>query len=79
MRNRIVTVLLIAALLLSSLTLPAAAAGDVAVIGTTGYSSLQAAVDAYGQLSSIFLLHHLLFSFILCNYLSYKKETYKQI
>ena len=47
MRNRIFTVFLAAALLLSCLTLPAAAAKDVATIGTTGYTSLQAAVDAY--------------------------------
>ena len=52
MRNRIFAIFLTAALVLGCLTLPAAAADDVAVIGTTGYTSLQAAVNDYKDAST---------------------------
>ena len=52
MRNKVFSIFLAAALVLGCLTLPAAAADDVAAIGTTGYTSLQAAVNAYAAASA---------------------------
>lgn len=51
MRNKIVCLLLTAALLAGCLAMTVAAAEDVAVIGTTGYTSLQDAVSAYKDAS----------------------------
>ena len=51
MRNKIFCLLLAAVLLTGCLVMTVAAADDVAVIGTTGYASLQAAVNAYKDTS----------------------------
>ena len=56
MKTKIFSALLAAALLVSCLSVSVAAADDMAAIGTTGYATLQAAVDAYEDASAPIVL-----------------------